>query len=76
MPNYTLYAAHGWGSMIAEQALALARVHYDIVEVGWKDGVGLDGGDLADINPLRQIPTLVLPEGDVMTRGPPPSSST
>jgi len=65
--SFVLYGAPGCGSMIVEAALAAAGivpdfVDLDIESVGWR-------GDprLLELNPLGQVPTLVLPDGTVMT---------
>jgi GST-like protein len=64
MSKFTLLALEGWGSTIAEAALATARLDYAIETV---DPRG-DGQDrLLQLNPLGQLPTLVLPDGRVMT---------
>ena len=67
MAPFKLYASKAWGSMIAELALALCEAETELIEVEWQEGVGLVGGDLQKHNPLKQIPTLVLPSGEVMT---------
>ena len=63
---YKLYAAKGGGSMIVELALTHAQVPLEIVDIDWKD-VGWESKTLKDINPLGQVPTLILPDGSVMT---------
>lgn len=62
---YTLYAAKGGGSMIVELAFAATSLPLKIVDLDWKD-VGWDSKALAKINPLGQVPTLILPDGAVM----------
>jgi GST-like protein len=63
---YTLYGFQGSGSAAAECGLEMAGAGYRVVPAAsWQPGEGLDA--LARINPLRQIPTLVLPSGQVMT---------
>jgi GST-like protein len=64
--SYKLYAAKGGGSMMVEIALELAGASYDIVDVPWED-TGWDSKTLKDINPLGQVPTLIMPDGAVMT---------
>ena len=61
-----LYGATGCGSAVVEAALILAGGDYDYVEADpWAPTDGLTA--LAAINPLVQVPTLVLPDGTVMT---------
>jgi GST-like protein len=63
---YTLYAAKGGGSMIVELAFARTELPLRIVDVPWKD-IGWKSKRLKPFNPLGQVPTLILPNGDVMT---------
>ncbi len=63
---YRLYATHGCGSMIVEIGFALAGVPFEIVDVPWSD-TGWKSKALRKMNPLGQVPTLVLPDGKVMT---------
>lgn len=64
MSKFTLYALEGWGSTIVEAALAAASLDYTIESVDPR-GEGQDR--LLALNPLGQLPTLVLPDGRVMT---------
>jgi GST-like protein len=62
----TLYGAKGSGAAAAEAALRIADVPYRWVEAAsWEPGEGLE--ELKRVNPLAQIPTLVLEDGTVMT---------
>ena len=62
----TLYGTRGSGSAAIEAALVLAGLPFARVDAtSWVPSEGLDA--LAKINPLRQIPTLVLADGSVMT---------
>lgn len=63
---YKLYATNGCGSMIAEIAFGMAKVPFEIVDVPWED-TGWKSKALKKLNPLGQVPTLVLPDGQVMT---------
>lgn len=63
---YILYAAKGGGSMMVEVALELAGAPYEVVDVPWED-TGWESKALKDINPLGQVPTLIMPDGAVMT---------
>ena len=63
---YTLYGFKGSGSASAEMALHVLGADYRIVEAAsWEPTSALD--ELRRANPLAQIPTLVLPDGSVMT---------
>ena len=64
---YTLYGSPGWGSVLVEAQLAWYGLDVAHEEVG---NLFRDAGSrerLARVNPLAQIPTLVLPDGTVMT---------
>jgi GST-like protein len=63
---YRLYAAKGGGSMLAEIGLELAGAPYEILDVPWDD-VGWNSTVLKDLNPLGQVPTLIMPDGSVMS---------
>lgn len=56
----------GCGSTIAESFLALANIPFDREEVDY-DAQGSARDRLQALNPLIQIPTLVLPDGSVLT---------
>ena len=62
----TLYGSQGSGSAAVEAALAIAGVETRLVDAAsWQESPGLD--ELRRINPLAQIPTLVLDDGTVLT---------
>jgi GST-like protein len=62
----TLYGSKGSGSAAAEAGLAIAGLDYRQVEAAsWKPSPGLD--ELRRINPIAQIPTLVLDDGSILT---------
>ncbi|MDN3919470.1 glutathione S-transferase [Roseateles violae] len=62
----TLYGTQGSGSAAVEAALAWAGLPVRFVDAAsWKPGPGLD--ELAQVNPLQQIPTLRLEDGTVLT---------
>ena len=63
---YKLFATNGCGSMIVEIAFGMAKVPFEIVDVPWED-TGWKSKALKKLNPLGQVPTLVLPDGAVMT---------
>ena len=62
----TLYGAEGYGSIAVEAALLLLGIPYSLVEgATWVEAAARER--VASRNPLRQVPTLVLPGGEVMT---------
>ena len=62
----TLYGAKGSGSAAIEAALTIAGLPFRSVPAAtWEPGPGLE--ELKRVNPLAQIPTLVLEDGSVMT---------
>lgn len=64
--SHTLYGARGSGAAAVEMALVLAGLPFRKVNAAsWEAGPGRD--ELARVSPLLQIPTLVLPDGSVMT---------
>jgi GST-like protein len=63
---YTLYGIKGSGSAAIEVALEQCDVEYKTVRAAsWEPDSNLMA--LKKVNPLQQIPTLVLPDGAVMT---------
>ena len=61
-----LYGTKGSGAAAVDAALRMTGAPYRIVDAAsWEPGPGLD--ELRKVNPLAQVPTLVLPEGGVMT---------
>ncbi len=63
---YRLIATAGAGSTLIEAALELAGLPYDVEEIDYAaPGPGQDR--LRALNPLGQVPTLLLPDGAVMT---------
>ena len=63
---FTLYGAKGSGAASIEAALRIADVPFRWVEAAsWEPGPGLE--ELKRVNPLAQIPTLVLDDGTVLT---------
>ena len=66
MSGYELMSSVGCGSVIVEMAFALAGLPVDVTEIPYgKPGPERDR--LLSLNPLGQVPVLVLPGGDVMT---------
>jgi len=64
--SYRIYTAPGSGAMIVEAALEVAGLDYEPVVVDWQD-LGWESRTLGPYNPLGQLPTLILPDGTVMT---------
>jgi len=63
---YELYGSQGSGSAAVEAALCIAGLEHRVIEAAsWRPGPGLE--ELGRINPLRQIPTLRLPGGQVIS---------
>ena len=61
-----LYGTRGSGSAAAEAALDIAGLAYRKVDAAsWQESPGLE--ELKRINPLAQIPTLVLDDGTVLS---------
>jgi GST-like protein len=67
MGRYTLHGHYGWGSVLTEAQLDWYGLSYDFVDVGdlYEDPVAQK--KLTKINPLGQVPALVLANGEVMT---------
>lgn len=63
---YKVYACAGWGSVFPEALLALAGIGYERIDVDIRNNPA-DRAKLASVNPLVQLPTIVTPDGDVMT---------
>jgi GST-like protein len=63
---YTLYGKQGSGSASTEIALGLVDAPFRIVETAsWEPNAAFD--ELTKVNPLGQIPTLMLPDGSVLS---------
>ena len=65
--RWQLYGVRGWGSALAEAALAWVDAPFDIIDVEGFDRPGPARDRLIAINPLARVPTLVSPAGDVLT---------
>jgi GST-like protein len=64
--EYVLFGSRNSGSAAIEAALELARVPYRIVSAAtWDKTAAFE--ELQRINPLHQIPTLVTPDGTVLS---------
>jgi len=66
MSEYELIASKGCGSAVIEMALALAGLPHTVTMIPFlAPGPGRER--LLSLNPLGQVPTLILPDGAVMT---------
>ena len=65
MTGYKLYTRPGSGGFVVEAAFALLGTAFETIDVP-KDQMG-PGSALRDVNPIGQLPTLILPDGRVMT---------
>jgi GST-like protein len=66
LPPWRVIGSRGCGSVIVEAALVLAGIAYDREEVDYtQPGPARDR--LLALNPLGQVPTVILPDGAVMT---------
>jgi GST-like protein len=66
MSDYVLIAANGAGSMIVEAGLELSGMPYRLEIIPY-DAPGPERDRLLTLNPLGQFPTLIMPDGAVMT---------
>jgi len=66
MKNHLLLGCKGCGNVIVESAFALAGIPLDYEEVDYSAASPTRARLLA-VNPLGQVPALVLPDGSVMT---------
>ncbi|MBQ4924573.1 MULTISPECIES: glutathione S-transferase family protein [Citrobacter] len=62
-----VYGVPGWGSAISEVMLTLTEIPYSFINVDGFDSDGPSRELLKTMNPLCQVPTLVLENGEVMT---------
>jgi len=63
----TLFAREGWGSTLVEAQLDWYGLDYRREEVGDLFASAEARENLSRVNPLAQVPTLVLPGGEIMT---------
>ena len=64
---YTLFGRAGWGSVIVEAQLVWYGLPFELEEVDDLFESAAARERLASVNPVAQVPTLVLPDGGVMT---------
>ncbi len=67
MSRYTLHGRYGWGSVLAEAQLEWYGLPFQFVDVGDLFEDSAARARLAKLNPLAQVPVLMLPNGEVMT---------
>ncbi|WP_304178798.1 glutathione S-transferase family protein [Phenylobacterium aquaticum] len=68
MPNLTLFGAPGSGAVAVEAALTLIGEPYDLIDaITWDADDPQSGDQVLEANPMRQVPALVLPSGEVLT---------
>lgn len=66
--RYILYSALGSGGVAVEAALTLIGAAYELIEAPTYDpGAKAAGDRILGANPMRQVPALVFPSGEVMT---------
>jgi GST-like protein len=63
--RWRVLGTQGCGSAIAEAVLTIAELPYDREEVNYEDAAGR--AKLLAHNPLAQVPTVIAPDGGVMT---------
>ncbi|MFY8142699.1 MAG: glutathione S-transferase family protein [Caulobacter sp.] len=66
MAAYRLFSALGSGGVPIEAAMTLIGLPYEIIEAPTWEGE-VEQAKVATVNPLRQIPALVTPEGETIT---------
>ena len=64
--TYTVYGAAGSGSVPVEAALTLIGAPFDVIETPTWEG-DHERDKVADVNPMRQIPALITPDGETIT---------
>jgi GST-like protein len=63
---FVVHGGRGTGSVVVEAALTLLGLPYDVVEHATLTSPSRDQRAAA-VNPLRQVPALVLPDGEILT---------
>lgn len=64
---YILYSAAGSGGVAVEAALTLIGAPYEVVEASTFGDDAAAGDRVLAANPMRQVPALALPGGEIMT---------
>ena len=66
MAAITVFGAAASGSVPVEATLTLLKIPYEVIEaVTWQDEAARKRVEA--VNPMRQVPALVLPSGEIMT---------
>jgi GST-like protein len=66
-PMYKLYSRPGWGSVLVETQLAWYGLPFETEDVDDLFQSAEARTTLSPANPLAQVPTLILPDGQIMT---------
>lgn len=67
MSEWRLFGVRGWGSTLAEGALEWTKTPFAFESVDGFDAPGPARDRLLEVNPLARVPTLVAPDGMVLT---------
>jgi GST-like protein len=67
MADWRLFGVAGWGSTLAEGALAWTGTPFEFISVEGFDEPGPARDRLLAVNPLARVPTLVAPDGEILT---------
>lgn len=65
--GWRLFGAPGWGSTLAEAALAWVEAPFEFIDVEGFDQPGAARQRLIAVNPLARVPTLIAPGGEILT---------
>ena len=65
--EYVIHGAKGTGSVAVEATLALLGLPYRVVETALFGPGGAESAELRQVNPMMQVPALILPTGELMT---------
>ncbi len=64
---YRLYENPGWGSAIVEAQLAFYGLDYRLIPAGGTSDEAAVARAMRGVNPIGQVPALILPDGQVLT---------
>ncbi|NJM82368.1 MAG: glutathione S-transferase family protein [Tabrizicola sp.] len=65
--TFRLYQNPGWGSAIVEAQLAVYGLPYELVAAGGTSDPAAVQEAMRGVNPVLQVPALILPGGELMT---------
>jgi GST-like protein len=65
--EYVVHGAKGTGSVTVEATLTLLGLPYRVVEATLFDEGAAESAELRRVNPMTQVPALILPGGEMMT---------